>query len=352
MKGQKELDLPQSPPPKRTLEAIDSIFELLRPATSLAVVSDFLKAKNLRFSATSWEEMKEKRIVSAIRQQKISLADLKSLLAEAEEFGRSHIFLYRAPADRVAKFFDESQLRALIRRLGIENLLAEPEIVILPGEPTLTEIRREDHPKGNKFLILKVVESRDEQVLKDVKTEEDRILKTYAINQVRAVNVVRLHNSGFLEMRLQSHTNSTKYSADITRIWGTIHGILPNAIFAPFSLGKVKKELLGRRAELRKVVRFSDSTMRNNNGITISASTGEIQADLFNDAGAGSSIDLFLKHGARCDSSNVWWLPDDGESGRQVHCHLGGQDNEFAIPANCTRGEYEYVLNKIRVFSR
>src|SRR5258708_4892986 len=110
MKGQKELDLQPSPPAKRTLEAIDSIFELLRPATSLVVVSDFLKSKNLRFSATSWEEMKEKRIIPAIRQQKISLTDLKKLLSEVEEFGRSHIFLYRAPADRVANFFAESQL--------------------------------------------------------------------------------------------------------------------------------------------------------------------------------------------------------------------------------------------------
>jgi len=88
MKAQKELDLQPSAPAKRTLEAIDSIFGLLRPATSLAVVSDFLKSKNLRFSATSWEEMKEKRILPAIRQQKISLADLKQLLSEAEEFGR------------------------------------------------------------------------------------------------------------------------------------------------------------------------------------------------------------------------------------------------------------------------
>jgi hypothetical protein len=351
IKGQKELDLQSPPPSKRTLEVIDSIFELLRPATSLAVVSDFLKAKNLRFSAVSWEEMKVKRVIPAIRQQKITLADLKRLLSEAEEFGRTHIFLYRSTADRVAKFFDEDHLRSVVKRNGKENLLGEPEVVTLPDEPTLTEIRRDDQ-KGNKLLNFKIIESRDEHVLEKQKTEENRIFKTYVIQKVRAVNVVRLHQSGFLEMRLQSHSNSTKYSADISRIWGIIQSILPNSIFAPFSLAKVKKELLGRRAELKKVVRFSDSTLRNSGGFTISASTGEMQTgDLFNDAGTGGSIDLFLKHGARCDSSNVWWLLDNGES-RPIHCYFGGQDNEFAIPANCSRGEYEYVLNKIRSFSR
>jgi hypothetical protein len=351
-KGQEELALKSPPPSKTTLETIDAILEILKSATSLAVVSDFLKSRNLRFSAGSWDEMKQKRIIPAIRKQKITLADLKRLLAEAEEFGRSHIFLYKVPADQVTKFFDENNLRAIAKRAGLENVLDEPKVLVLPANPTLTEIRREDS-KGNQSLILKIVESRNEQQLKDVKAEGDQILRTYVITKVRAVNVVRLHASGFLEMRLQSHANSTKYAADIVRIWTVIKEILPNRIFSEFSLGKVRKQLLGRRDELRKVVRFSDSVMRNSNGITISASTGEVQTDLFKDGGAaGDSIDTFLKSGARCDSTNVWWLPDNGESGRQIHCNLGGQDNEFAIPANCTRGEYEYVLNKIRVLSR
>jgi hypothetical protein len=350
MKSQQELDLP-AVLPKTTTERVDILVDLLRSATSLAVVSDFLKSKNARFSAGSWEEMKKERIIPAFQRGKINVSDLQRLLSEAEEFGRSHIFLYRTEARRIAHLFDEARLRTAAKSSGVERRLDEPLIINIPDKPTLAEIRLESaSSKG--ALVVKVIEPRVEQVLQDEKVEADRIIRSIELKKVRAVNVARLHASGFLELRLQSHVNSTKYAADVARMWTTIQPILPQAFFGQFSLAKAKKELLGHRKGLEKTIRFSNSTMRNSHGITISASVGAVQGSLFEDTSTVNSIDVFMKGGGRCDSTSVWWLPVNGAFDREVHCYLGGHDNEFAIPAACTRAQYDYALDKIRAFSR
>jgi hypothetical protein len=83
---------------------------------------------------------------------------------------------------------------------------------------------------------------------------------------------------------------------------------------------------------------------------------GPAQGSLFNDAGASSSLDQFLQHGGECDISNIWWQigADDGGTGKptEVHMFLAGQPNEFALPARCTKEEYEYVLGRLLEHNR
>ena len=84
----------------------------------------------------------------------------------------------------------------------------------------------------------------------------------------------------------------------------------------------------------------------------IAASTGTEQADLFKDSGASGSIDHFLDKGAHCDAENIWWVRRGGVIDREIHTLLSGENNEFAVTAACTRTEYEYVLNELRIFNR
>ena len=138
----------------------------------------------------------------------------------------------------------------------------------------------------------------------------------------------------------------------MTAIWNLLKDFLPPALFTPFSLAKAKKRLWDNREELKDRIRFSDSVLRNGLGSTLIASTGPAQGDLFNDSGAAGSIDHFLKHGAHCDSTNVWWRRREDVTGRETHMSLSGLNNEFALTANCTRAEDQYVLNELRINSR
>jgi hypothetical protein len=73
---------------------------------------------------------------------------------------------------------------------------------------------------------------------------------------------------------------------------------------------------------------------------------------LFDDSGAAESIDKFRGHGAHCDSSNIWFRPVEGIFTREIHVLVSGLSNEFAVTANCTRTEYEYVLNELRTCNK
>ena len=324
---------------------------LLPNLTSLSVVSEFLKSKGVPHSAGSWEEMRDKRLLPYLHSRKITLAEIIRLLGEAEEYGRSHVFLYSAKRKDVEACLEKQNIRSLCQKLGHATVLTEALIVDLPQKPTLTEIREETIDDQRRW-VFKIIEARREKQFVSERTEGDRIIKEWVLKDVRAVNVARLHASGFLEVRIQSHLNSTKYEADLRRMLLILKDFLPPKFFLPFSLAKAKGQLWEQRDSLKKKIRFSDSTMTNQFGTTLIASTGAEEADLFADSGATGSIDHFLGHGAHCDSSNVWWRPLEGQSNREIHMLLSGLNNEFAITANCTKLEYEYVLNELRVHSK
>ena len=351
MTAQDELSLADVRLPRTSVEKVQLAMDLLEWATSLAVVSEYLKTKGLPHSAGSWDEMRDKRILPAISKQKLTFKDLFALLAEAEEFGRSHTFLYQSLKSEASKLFDRNRIVAIGARLKHVEALEGTILINLPAKPTVVEIR-EDYSNDRRCWVFKIVEKREEKEYLGERIEGDRLHREWAIHETRAVHVARVHESGFLEIRIQSHMNSTLYEADLKRISTLVKDYLPPTAFRPVSLSKAKQALWDSRNAKDRKIRFSDSIMRNDAGTTISAATGNEQADLFKDSAASTSIDHFLSHGAYCDSSNIWWLPRDRITEREIHMRLSGENNEFAITGACTRPEYEYVLNELRVFNR
>jgi hypothetical protein len=351
-KDQQELPSPAEGIPESIATKAETIAKLLPNLTSLGVVSEFLKSKQLHHSAGSWEEMYTKRILPALRQNKLSIKDLIRLLGDAEEFGRAHVFLYRAKKEDIANSVRPDRIKSVCQKLGQSDVLKTPLVVELPEKPTLAEIRAEDS-LGHQCWVFKIVETRREKKYLGETIQGNVLRKEWEFHDYRAVNVARLHASGFLEVRIQSHANnSTQYSGDVSAIWKALKEFLPHSAFATFPLAKAKKRLWDNRKGLKDRIRFSDSVLRNGLGNTLIASTGAEQGDLFSDSGAAGSIDHFLKHGAHCDSTNVWWRRREDVTGREIHMLLSGLENEFAVTAYCTRTEYEYVLNELRINNR
>src|SRR5438552_153875 len=136
MPDQNELSLSDVRLPRATSEKARLVTELLSRATSLGVVSEFLKARGLHHSAGSWDEMRDKRIIPAIGRQKLTIDDLTKLLSEVEEFGRNHTFLYQGKQGDIKKLFDEDYISRVSRRLGHPQVLNGSALVDLPDDPT------------------------------------------------------------------------------------------------------------------------------------------------------------------------------------------------------------------------
>lgn len=345
----KQLALFESAPRVSFDEAtVGLIAKLFGETTSLSVVGALLKTKGLHHSAGSWEQLFEKRIKPALGAGTLAMPELKRWLAQAEEFGRCHSFLYRAKATVARDLLHEDKVHAAATKNGVARLITNPLVLDQPDRPTIADVRYDDDPRG-RSLVVKVVEKREERTFVGERVEGDRVIKEWTRKDARAVNVARLYPSGIFEIRVQSHWSSVNYENDVARVWRMVSDFFPPANFSPLSLAPAKKDLWDRKDQLKKAVRFSDSTMRNHNGTTLTAATGEEQSDLLEDTGAKASVDMFLSHGAYWDGSNVWWLKRDESEvpSKDIHVLLSGKTNEFAVTANCTKRDFEYVFDQL-----
>lgn len=327
------------------------IIELLKQTTSISIVRDFLKAKNLKYSASSWDALYRDRILPSIENGQLDPNDLIKLLRNVEEYGHQHIFLYECTPEMARSLMDRSHVRRIYAREGIESVLDSPLILDQPVEPTITDVRWASAGAIDLSLTIKIIEQRTSQRYVGDEVSGNYILKRYERINERAVNIVKLHRDGLLELRITSQANSSNYLDNIRVLQGMV-GLFPRSEFNPISLSTAKNRLWHNRAELTTLIRYSDSTLRNNNGTVLRAATGAESADLLQDTGAISSLNEFLNYeDAFCDGSNIWFKAQDPEPSKDIHVLLSGELNEFAVTANCTENDYGYVLKKLRALN-
>jgi hypothetical protein len=328
------------------------IIALLEQVTSLGVVQEFLKSKNLRHSAGSWPEMRDKRILPAVENNEISNLDLISLLRSAEECGRQHVFLYSCSQPQAIQLLDRSRVSTILSRRQLSHLLAEPDILLQPDVPKIVDVRWETGTVDLN-LVVKEVEIRQHRKFLRNEVHGDDFYKIYTNEEQRAVNLAKLHRDGLLEVRITSHANSSKYDGDLVRFFRELNDFFPLAQFSEISLTKVKDRLWSERANLRHLIKYTDATMCNVEGNLLRAVTGSEMDDLSGDASIGQSLDLLMSQddNAYCADANLWFRKSAHLSA-DIHVLLNGETHEFALPANCSEADYQYVLGQIRYFNR
>ena len=338
---------------------LELLFKLLKENATLGEVSQFLKRRGLHHSTGSWDHVFEKRISTAVDAGKLTREDLIDLLRLAEEHGKQHVFLYHCSRREAESFMVESRVIKLLDQLGIGAVKKHPRILDQPRQLTVTDVRL-DGPPGNRSLVFKIVKTREHTVFVGETTEDEFLVRRYKQNRVRAVNLFKLHPDGMLELRIYSHTNTSDYAADVQEMWRVVGEILPRTEFAEFSIAHAKSNLWARRADISKIVSFSDSGLTNQHGTRLMAATGAVQMSLYDDEGATESIEVFLKHNAYCDSLNIWWLSPENEKSkedvnkipsRDTHMLLPRSVNEFALPSKCSIDDYDYAFSQLRKFN-
>lgn len=309
------------------------------------MVRDVLKAAGVPSTVQNWGSLLDSRIEPAIREGKLSVKALIDLLAQSEEHGQQHIFLYKADAGAMATLLDVNRAGSWARKHGLA--LGTTNLHDLPNAPTIASVRFEKRA-GLDCLVVKVIEKRIWKKFMGETTSGNLITRTWERVEDRAVNIARLGAEGTLELRVYSQKNTSKYGDDLAQFWALLSGLLPKGAFNEFSLGKAKDKLWSKRKELRNEIRYSDSVLRNENGTVITAASSSEKKSLYDDESAGETVDTFMKGTGYCDNSNVWWIGrDNGRPSKDIHVHLAGEINEFAIPGHCSKKDYDFVLSRI-----
>lgn len=330
-------------------EKLGLLLKLLERATSIAVVREFLKKRNVPHSASSWEELRTKRIVPAINEGQITLNDLHALLRSTEGFGRQHIFLFECQSDRAATMIAEPRVRSLLKDKGIAEAGDDPLVVDLPPEPTIVDVSFGTAGKL-KYAMLKEVEKRTSKKLTSETTDDEAMTytKVYKVEHQRAINVVRLWDNGLLEVRIASRDNATRYREDLAHFFNRLKPIIVRNEFVEVSLRQLKKNLWAKRVELQHLVKFSTYTLQDDEGMSLRANAVFSTDDLAGSERIAKSLAEFNAETVQCSDSNIYFkLVEQGETVKEIHVLLNGEDNEFAVTAAVTEGEYEYVLRQV-----
>ncbi len=330
-------------------EKLSLLLKLIERATSIAIVREFLKSRNITHSAASWEELRTKRIVPAIDEGQITHADLHALLRSTEGFGRQHIFLFKCPPDRAASMIAEDRVRKLLKEKGAFDASDDPLVVDLPADPTFVDVRFSVVDKINS-LTLKEIEKRTSKKLTSEITDDKAMTftKVYKVEHQRAINVARLWENGFLEVRIASRDNATRYREDLASFFNRLNPVIQRNEFSEVSLRQLKKNLWVKRVELQHLVKFSTYTLQDDEGMSLRANAIMSTDDLAGSERIAKSLAAFNAETVQCSDSNVYFkIIEKGETVKEIHVLLNGEDNEFAVTAAITEEEYEYVLHQV-----
>lgn len=334
----------------------EAVFQLIRNACTMHEAKNFLKEKNLSFSAVTWKDLFEKRVLPAIDVGTLTLTDLHNFLREVEEHGRQHVFLFRCVGDRKTVMLGAKRISDITKEQGLEEIALAPLAVMLPNRPQLVDIRWDTCSHGGqvyKALVIKQVETRStfQFVGQVVDPITGFITKRYEPVKSRAINLARMHSDGTLEIRLASHKNSTQYTETLAAFQSAISPWLPLGEFEELSLNVAKAACLNKREELSSLIRHGGHTLRNDSGTTLTARSSSPSDDVLADDAAEKSLDSFLETDGWSESAQIYFKISSADEKREVLVLMSSATNEFAIPYNCSNKDYEYVFGQIRTLN-
>lgn len=334
----------------------ETLFGLLKTATSQTVVKDFLRTKGIPISAQNWDDLYEKRIEPALAEKKISVKDLRELLQQVEEFGKQHTFLFKCSPDRAKGLLNPTRIAAIAQAEGLAGLFTNPLDLDLPEQPTIVDIRlhRPDPQKLPASLTIKVVESREIRRLfsEERDAESGQFVKRYATTKKRAVNIVHLDHTGLLEFRIASQDNQAKKYAELLHaLKSKVRKLLPDEGFEEVSLRTAKNRIHSDRKVYAEELRYSTSTARNEFGVMMQIASSNTDENLSSDEGSMNALDHFVARNGEVTGANIYVKLPDSDPPRELRLLISGERNEFAVTVACSAGEYEYVRGKVIAFN-
>lgn len=341
--------------PKINEAELTLAFSLLRRMTSIQVVSAYLKAKELTFSAGSWEALIDTRIRPALDAGKLDRSDIIALLREVEEHGKQHILLYKLPKVDAALLTNPNTLPELLKKAGRHDIFAAPKILNLPNGQILSDIRL-NQTTNSYELIIKAVEGRFFKRLVSRKTEGDFETWLYENVKERAVNLIRVAADGQVEVRIQSHQRRADYATEAQKLIDQCVGLIDPLRLQSVSITSAKMLLANNPPpKFKSRISFGNGILRNKTGSGIRVFGGQESLNLNDDEGIVEGTAAFCKKNqAYCEEVNLYWKAkvENNLPSVAVHTLMSGALNEFTVTSQCDRADYEYVLEQIKAANK
>jgi len=337
---------------------VNVVFELLRLQSTLDQVADLLRDKGVEHSASSWEQMIERRLKPSLRVKSITVDDLLLLLREVEEHGDQHVLLYQLGRnDSFEELFDASTLENTIADLSGWPQVGEPSFVNLPKSRKIVEVRR-DMKGSHRSIIIKFVEQRIKRKEKGRGIDNGDFIIRYKQEPYRAVNVVRISEDGIADVRIFRHQEKMSYGSEAKALLQKVSPLVSLTKWEMLPLGKLRDNLLNpnKRSDIKKRFKLRYTVQKDGDGNRLQANSSGADTDILDAQNLIGSLDIFGNptNATHCDRASIFVIPQKSnqrEIGVALHGENHGDPNEFSVGAKLTRQEYEHVLKSILEFN-
>lgn len=328
----------------------DVLFEVLENQATLDAVRAFLRTKKLAHSASSWKKMIEKRIEPALSNGSISSNEIIGLIREAEEHGNKHVRLF---------YFDESyldELKSAIKSSAVTAWSQDrgfPEagkyvFAAYPAKPIVAEVRVGDGIDKD-ALVIKIART-EHRRKKGVLTEVDG-KQAYVSDRVqfRAVDVLKLHTNGLVEVRLDPRSEPPiSYSGFAKSVISQLKGLVDASRISELSLATAKNSFsdLQKKEQLTKNFELYETQHKNNRGDRIQSTSQVDQGGILTSNIMTEVIKQFTvgDSDAYCEKVRVSYHFGDV---KKINAILSDDTNEIIFTAGLSREEYDEVLGEI-----
>jgi hypothetical protein len=333
------------------VKRLDVLLDLLERYGTVRDLSDFLQSRGIGF-ANTWEKMKDS-LRTSFKKGGVTEETLLTYLRDAEEYGKQHVFLFKRVVQG-SPIPTQQHIKVWLRDQDAEDVLEKPRVLELPEAPEIVEVRRDPFEPGE-VLVFKIVEARTYDTLVDTTPiVNGRFSRKYEREIERGVNIVRVHPTGLIEVRVYQHKGgSVHYDDELNKILQIMDGLIDRTTLHPYTLAKAKKKLYDERHNLSGEVSFSGINTLDSDGVSHSSACKR-QTNMFEKEKTERSVAVLTEDDDTYHNAlNIYWLKQEKKRPKEdMHVLLSGQVNEFAVTHRCSRGDYEHVLGQVLKFNK
>jgi len=293
--------------------------------------------------------MVESRLVPALNDGSLQVEELVELIKESEEHGHKHVMMYQfnpEELENIKSMFDPTWLNGWAKEKGLP-VAGKYVFAAFPNVPTITEVRVGDGEQ-KEAIVLKIARTLHRRKPAEMVEYQGREVYIAEVSKYRAVDVVKIHGSGLVEVRVHTRSGAISYPGAALSALNYLDGILQTGTVGDYSLGRARDVFADstKRPALPPQFELLEAELKNDRGDRMQSSSDPDHGGINGSEVTTGVIDHFSDAGydAYCERARVTYKIGNT---RKINVILTELDNEIIITSNVTRAEYDEILQAV-----
>lgn len=316
-------------------------------------IAGLLKESSLPYSNKNKAELRAE-IVRGVKDGDLTKDTLLEWLDSLEGWGNQHIYLYEAPEGETKIWKSKTKAKKRLEAIEALHLFNNHLPLLLPEETTLVSVQwsqtrvrflwveKREYTNRREDLDLDNDDFEEEQG----EVEDGIVYKAYEEKTQRAVSSFDWNlDSGFAALMIHRLPSGEKYSREKAEFEMALEDAIHISNFKRVRISKAIKKIFDSAETLNRQLEEQTAT-----GGRARLSSASRKKGIKDDTKLTSARAALGRTSAV--SGNFYWLKNDNQLERDIRTKLYASDQRVGIFLQCSESEVQYVLSRIRHYSR